>query len=197
MRPPGEQQGAAEAAVVETERHLGAGRYAAARNSLADAARLGASRRDIERLHSSIDRGEARSKKGAKAARWLAFGLGILAYLILSVQQPPAWRVPVWAALAFLAVPATVGFTAGKIAGRGTPAPTRFRAGMSAGGWAMFWYAAITLFMLHARMNSGAPAGEVFLAGAFVTIVYSLLAGLVAGLVSAKLAFLGPGRRPA
>ena len=116
-----------------------------------------------------------------------AGAFGSLYYLALSIQQPAQWTVPVWVLLAFLLGPALIGLIAGRLQ-RGEMSPLRrFRGGLQAGVITMFLYTSITLMALHARMGSSGDGGQVFLVGLFVSVIYALIAGVVAGAVSSRL----------
>ncbi len=130
------------------------------------------------------------TRKPGRASAWGGFCLGLLGYLLVSVREPLEWRMPVWIILAFVVVPGLVGWVAGlgQVPERGIC----FRAGLRTAGWAMFLYASLTLIVLSHRIPADAGSGQEFWAGLLVSVVYALLAGTVAGLVS-----MAAGRRRA
>ena len=71
--------------------------------------------------------------------------------------------------------------------GAAREARTRFWAGFRAGSLAMFGYTAISLMVLRTHIGSGADSVSIFVVGLFVSTVYALIAGIIAGIAGAKL----------
>jgi hypothetical protein len=192
VRPPDDRVAARQARIAEAEHALARGRFNDARRLMGEARGLGAKGvKDprLTQLQKAIKEAEAGQAKRARVGPWAGLGVGLLAYLLVSAAQPPAWGIPVWALLAFVVVPGIIGYTTGRVLGRSAERKPRFRAGLFAGAAAMFLYASVTLMVLHARIGSTGDSGEVFLVGLFVSLVYSGLAGAVAGAASAYLAW--------
>jgi hypothetical protein len=183
---PSESSEAAEHAIVAAEAALAGRHYQEALFHLGEAKRLGAPHHDLQRLAEAIQRARGQADRSARWSVLAGLGAGILGYGILSFQQPPGWTVPVWAVLAFLVVPGMAGWATGRLLGRDRLPRDRFRAGVSAGGLAMALYTAITLIVLQQRIHTEIGSGQTFLVGCLVTLVYAALAGVVAGLVSAR-----------
>jgi hypothetical protein len=194
MRPPDETRAGIEAEIIAAERALANGNMPEARRRLADAERLGASSSDLKMLHSAIASRErfsktdrANAKKKGKLGVWAGFGIGVMGYLILSIRQPPDWPQTLWALLAFGVVPILAGLTTGRISRAAGNARSRFWAGLKSGFISMFLYSGISLIVLRTRIASGADSMQILTVGLFVTFVYAILAGCVAGAASSKL----------
>ena len=117
----------------------------------------------------------------------LGFVVGIFGYLLLSFQQPAGWGEGLWAALALLLVPALAGLVVHRAQAKDRPLGSAFLAGMKSAGWAMLFYASITLIVLASRLGAADGGEQRLLAGLLVTCIYTLLAGVVAGLVNLAL----------
>jgi hypothetical protein len=185
MRPPNEREEAGDAEIIAAESTLARRQFLEAQQHLAEAERLGASRHEVERLRSAAVAAVQRQVQRGRQAPWAGFGIGVAGYLLLSIQQPPGWTIPGWVILAFLVVPALIGGVTGRWQGLDQEARTRFWAGGRAGGGAMALYSGLSLIAVRQRFSTNADAGQVVLVGLFVTLVYAVLAGAVAGLASA------------
>ncbi len=191
MRPPDEQHAALEFEILAAERELVHGQFARARDHLKTASAMGARKMDVNRLHASINAEEQSHAKRARLSGWGGFGIGGLGYLFLSLQQPVAWTMPLWCGLAFLAIPAIAGYAMGRWQGQGQSPQSRFWSALFSVGWAMCFYTAISLMSLRWQIGLAGQGGAVLVAGTFVSAAYALVAGTVAGVVSAKLAWHG------
>ena len=200
MRPPDEAQAGIEGEIISAQRALAKGKFLEARRHLADAERLGAPEKDVRMLESSITSKERWAKRDSAAARkrgklavWAGFGVAGLGYLILSIRQPADWPAMIWGSIAFGVVPVLAGLVAGLLS-VASPSKARFSAGMKSTSLAMLAYTAISLMVLRFRVASGADSTQIFLVGCFVTMTYSLCAGLVAGFAAARLVNGAQGR---
>jgi|SRR5579871_3311214 len=178
--------------MIAAEVALADGRYDAAEHHLEAAHRLGASQKQVEKVASSIRRSRQRGEKQGLWRARIGFAVGLCCYLLLAIQPPLSWRIPLWIFLAFLLVPAVIGLVIGRMYRAAQPAPVRFGEGMRAGGWAMAIYTGLSLMVFWGRMGRDAE-GEEFVAGALTTVVFALLAGIVAGFVG-KLAAKRPAK---
>jgi hypothetical protein len=131
-------------------------------------------------------------KRRGRGAAWVGFWLGLLAYLLLSMQQPLGWGILVWVLLAFLIVPGLIGLLIGKKLGAEPTAPMKFWAGLKGVAWAMAFYAFLNPILLLGRLNVEGENGARLFAVLLVTVVFALLAGGVAGLASALTAKRAP-----
>jgi hypothetical protein len=129
-----------------------------------------------------------------RRAVWVGFAAGIVGYLLLSYQQPAGWGEGLWAGFALLLVPAIAGFVVNRAQGQDRAPRQAFSAGMRAAGWAMLFYAFITLIVLARRVEGSGDGGQEFLAGLLVTVVYTLFAGTVAGIVNLTLTRIATNR---
>lgn len=127
-------------------------------------------------------------------AVWLAFAIAGIGYLVLSQQQPAGWGVPLWASLALLLIPALAGLAVNRLQAAQRTARQMFFGGMKGVGWAMFFYSSITLIVLANRVGGAGSGGEEFLAGLLTAIVFTIVAGSVAGLTNVLLSGMLPRR---
>jgi hypothetical protein len=165
-----------------TSRH-----FREAERHLREAARHGAPEEEVARQAQEIRRAEAARAGGGRLAVWAGFGIACIGYLVLSFQQPAGWGEGVWAALAFLLIPALAGLVMSRIQRGSEPLARAFFSAMKGVGRAMLLYAAITLIVLAHRVGRPDAAAHEFIAAAIVVVVYSVAAGAVAGLVNLML----------
>lgn len=146
----------------------------------------GAARRRAAGVHIE---GQSSTEKNGRNLRavWLAFVIAGIGYMVLSSQQPAGWGVPVWLSLALLLIPALAGLALNRLQAENRPPRQAFFAGMKGVGWAMFFYASITMTVVANRVGGAGNAGEEFLAGLLTTILFTLLAGAAAGLANVLL----------
>lgn len=134
---------------------------------------------------------QALARRGRGAA-WLGFWLGLLLYLLLSMQQPDGWRMPLWILLAFGIIPGLIGLLVGWKQGPEPTVPMKFWAGLKSAAWAMAFYAFLNSTVLLVRLHQPDSNGARFLAVLLTTVVYALIAGCVSGAVSALTAKRAP-----
>lgn len=188
MKRTPEQQEAANRAIHAAQESLAAGHFREARHHLSEAENLRADSQTLRRLRNGIKQAESAQTGHRRRNVWIGFGLGCIGYLILSLRQPLGWTIPVWALLAFLVVPICIGLTVGRGMGYDAGPGPRFRGWFRACSLVMFLYTAFNLMIVRYNIGSG-DTGQVFLVGLFVSVIYALLAGLVAGLASGWLAY--------
>lgn len=116
-----------------------------------------------------------------------AVAVPFVCYLLLSVAEPPSYGTLVWAALALLAVPLLTGLAMAKLT-NGFSRGWLFQRSFLLAGFAMAIYTVIHLAAIRNRIAEQADSVAVLAVSAFVTMVYAICAGLVAGLLSAILA---------
>jgi hypothetical protein len=191
MRPPDEVKARQEAELDEAEEDIASGDLDEARAHVAEAAELGASRRDITRLSRAVATEAKARDRRARRSRWMGAGVSIAAYAVLSFHQPHEWGQLTWVVLALVVVPGVVGWLIGRAHGPGSPRGLRFRRSLAPAAAPMALYTAIWLMVLRSRIGSGGSSGEVFLVGVFVTAVYAGVAACVAG-GAAAVACRGP-----
>ena len=146
----------------------------------------GASDHAKQRAPASKQTQQDQSPRNRRAVMF-GFFAALLGYLLLSGRQPAGWGEGLWAFLALLLVPALAGLIVNRKQAGDRPSRQAFFAGMKAAGWAMLFYASITLTVLANRIGRADGGGQAFLAGVLVTVVYTLVAGSVAGLVNVML----------
>lgn len=189
MSKPTDQENQAYAeAVADARSALDAGRMREARRHIVRAEGMRPARKDTLRLlRRELQLKENAQRGRTKTSTLRGFGLALLGYLCLSLQQPPGWGVPLWGLLAFGVVPGVSGWFVGRAQGPESDPRNRFWSSAQAVGAAMAFYAGILLLILRARFRSGGDTGQVVFVWLLVIVVYAALAGLVAGVVSAKL----------
>lgn len=140
-----------------------------------------------------------RSPQGRQANRsdggWRGFIVAILGYLCVSFQQPLGWGIPLWIFLAFLLVPTLTGLAVG-LAQRGAGTPGRsFWTALKAAGKAIALYTIIHLLLIGGPHSDAADRGQERIAGVLTTLLFTLIAGLVAGTVSVLAGSVGVKER--
>lgn len=168
-------------------------RYDEAKRLLTEAEQSGATRSQTHRLRQAIQTQEAHQEKMARNSLWVGLLLGGFAYLILFFL-PFTPRDAVWIVAALLAVPGLMGGVIGRLMGFDAGAGLRFRKAAKVCGFVMFGYTFVSLIWQRSRFEIGSELGQVFLVWLLVATVYAILAGVVAGLVSAKLTWLREGK---
>ena len=116
--------------------------------------------------------------------RRTGFWLAVLAYFILSFFSILSLGYFVWLLLAFLIIPVLTGIVTGRRQGLDFGDGGCFAAGMRAAGVPMAIYTAISLMIVHSRVGPSPSASATFLVGLAVTIIYAIIAGLVAGVAA-------------
>jgi hypothetical protein len=143
--------------------------------------------KEVKELREEIRETEAADLKDAARAPWAGFGVGVVLYLILTIRSPAQWTKPVWMVLAFLIVPAIAGYFTAWYYGFRCQRRERFRPSAMAGGFSMVIYAIIGLIIARCKIaeDPGVDSGGVLLASCVVTVVYGVIAAVVAGVVGA------------
>lgn len=184
----------AHAELLAAEDALHKGRYDVADSHLDAAAHAGAPPQRISDLGRQLRYARAQHEQRVKTSVLIGMALGIVGYLIISVKPPLEWGLPLWGALIFLVVPGLTGLLIGRRhAGERTP-QAAFRDGWRAGLWAMSLYTVIHLIGAGCRLDrEGGEAGEEFFAGLLTLLLFSVVAGLVSGMISALSSRIGAG----
>ena len=190
-----EKQAAIQAQLDAVESALSDNRFYDAHHYLAQATQLGASKRELHHFRLELQAGEAKQSKQRRGSFWMGLFLSLCAYLLLALQQPLDWGIPLWMLLGFFCIPVLTGYVVGRKQGFDQGAKARFGAAFRANGLAMFLYTSLSLMFVHADIGSGGNSTMVFLVGLVVSVVYGILAGCVAGIASAKLAWWGRKER--
>jgi hypothetical protein len=116
-----------------------------------------------------------------------AVAVPFVCYLLLSIAEPPAYGTAVWAGLALLAVPLLTGLAMAKLT-TGFSRAWLFQRSFLVAGSAMGIYTVINLSIVRNRIAEQVDPVAVLTVGVFVTAVYVIVAGAVAGAFSAILA---------
>jgi hypothetical protein len=164
------------------------GEYLEAYDHVAHLETLGGYDELAKRLRDEITETQAADLRDAARAPWYGGGIGFVLYLImLFINSPAGWTMPVWIPLAFLVAPAITGYAAAFFYGFRCGRLERFWPSAWAGCGAMALYSMIGMLVArgHIAESSGADAGGEFLAGSIATLVYSVIAGAIAGLAGA------------
>ena len=175
------------------EKALSEGRYDAADHLLDLAAHGGAEPLHISELGRRVRAAKARHEQRVRSSVRIGFLLALAGYVILSTRQPLGWTLKVWIVSAFVVIPVISGFFVGR---RHAGERTRSRAfydGARSGAYAMVCYATFHLLMLadHLQKDSTQLVDE-YVAVIIAVIVFSALAGIVAGLASTAASFGRP-----
>ena len=117
----------------------------------------------------------------------LTVAVPFIGYLLLSSVQPTVYGEYVWIGLAFLAMPIATAVLLAKTL-KGFSRGYLFVRGFLLAGLAMAAYTAFNLIVVRNRIAEVVNPAAVMEVGAFVTLIFGLVAGLVAGAFSALLA---------
>lgn len=169
------------------------GRYEAADKLLDLAAKGGAEPRHISDLGRRLRAAKALHEKRVRTSVRSGFCLALAGYVVLSLRQPAEWRVPVWLALIFLVIPGLVGVFVGR---RHAGERTRARAfydGARCGAYSMVCYSGVHVLVLANRLQKDASQTiDEYVAGVLTVVVFSAIAGMVAGSMSAMASLVAP-----
>ena len=115
--------------------------------------------------------------------------LGVLVasacYLVLAMRKPHEWGLPLWSGLALALVPLLCGAIIGRGMGGDFTRAKRFRTAFYVSGLMMAIYSGISLMIVRSGIDSSASASAVAVVGLFVSAVYAVIAGTIAGIASA------------
>ncbi len=173
------------AEILATERALARGDMAAAQRHLNLAIHQGAPEKQTNWLAAAIETAAQLQQRRIRGGGWRGFGVAVVGYLCLSLQQPLGWTLPLWLFLAFLLVPGLVGLVVGQQQRQAHLPGRSFWAAAKSSGWAMGLYTALHLFRLGGPQSDSADLGQELLAGTLSLLLFALIAGLAAGTVSA------------
>jgi hypothetical protein len=183
----------AQEKLEEAKQALARKRYDDAKRLLAEAEQSGAPPRWVANLRQVVRAAEEHQDKLGRNSHWVGLLLGGFVYLII-LFLPLTPRDAAWIVLALLGVPALIGGIIGRLMGFDAGAGPRFRKAAVVTGFVMFNYAFVSLIWQRTRFAIGSEIGQIFLVWLVVATVYAVIAGAVAGLVSAKLTWAGGGR---
>ena len=168
------------------EKALQQGRYDAADHLLDLAAHGGATPLLISDLGRRVRAARANHELRVRSSVRIGFCLAIAGYILLSMRQPLGWTQPIWILLAFLVIPGVAGLFVGR---RHAGERTRSRAfydGARSGVFAMACYTGFHVFKLADNLQKdNSQTVDEWVAAFIAIIVFSSIAGLVAGLASA------------
>ena len=164
---------------------LDAGRYRVASRHIAEAERWGGASPEIARLQDRLNDFVEQQNREAGRGVWSGLAAGAAGYLLLGIQEPPEWTMPVWALCAFVLLPGLIGFVIGRKQSLDDFPKVRFRQGFLVTAPVMFCYASIAMIAAHSRIGSASDVGQEMLAGTLAATVFAAVAGCVAGAVCA------------
>ena len=168
--------------IGEARKALADGDFARARAHLAVARQEGADETTLRALLDEIDEAEGAITKSSSAHILWAIMLALIAYVVLSLQSPANWGMPVWVLLAFIVVPIVIGVLSAMSVPPHAEKGDRFKRAMGVATLAMAIYATVGLILSERKMGTHSlQATQVFTAGMVVVVVYALIAGFVAG----------------
>lgn len=129
---------------------------------------------------------QTRLRQGARGGK-RGFWVALLCYLLISLQQPRGWGMPLWIFLAFLLAPGFVGLVVGQqqkiLAAPGHSFWSAFKSAF----WVTAFYTIIHLILLGGSHSAAANKGQEGIAVVIATLTYALVSGLVAGATSAMI----------
>ena len=164
-------------------------RFADAQRHIHAAENFGANKYEMEHALNTLDQSIRTSQKRAARMAWLGPLIAIFAYLVISSRSPQAWTFPLWALLTLGLIPAGIGWLVGREIGPEKKMGQRIRSGYWTVGTAMFLYTIVSLMIIRSHIGIPDASGMVFLVELFVSSAYTIIAGGVAGLVAAHLAW--------
>jgi len=167
--------------IAAADAALDAGRFRLASRHIAAAERGGGWSSEIGRLQKRLADIEEQHDRQASQGVWQGFAAGAIGYLLLGMQEPPEWTMPVWGVCAFLLIPGLVGFVVGRKHSLDDFPKARFLKAFGIASMVMFVYASIAMMIAHSRVGSGSDAGQELLAGLLTATVSAAAAGGVAG----------------
>jgi|GEM_PF-7061221 len=162
-------------------------RYGDARAHCKTAERTGASRGAVQQLERAIGAGEQQQVKLTQNAGWVGGLTALFAYLLLAFLPVPQG---VHFAIALALIPAICGLAIGRLSGFDFGAGSRFRRAAWVAASMMFAYGISSMIWRRTRFDIGSESGQLFFVWLIAAGVYALIAGLVAGIVGGKLAWL-------
>jgi hypothetical protein len=180
------------------ETALQQGRYDAAEHYLDLAAHGGATPLHISELGRRVRAARAKHELGVRSSVRICFVIALVGYAILSLKQPLGWTMPTWIALAFVIIPGIAGLIVGRRHAGERTRSLAFMDGARGGAFAMACYTGIHVFMLadNLQKDSNQLVDE-WVAAFVAVIVFSIIAGAVAGLISVAASLFKPGGEPA
>ncbi len=188
MTPPDEQAAAREHALSRAKVAIHHRHFAEAQRLMDTAAKLQANRADLQWLHDEFFIEKRKSENREVLTRTLGPIVCGVVYLIFSVNGPREWTIPVWISLAFLFIPAMIGFVSGRQISPEQAISKRFWTAFRNVAIGMFGYTTMSLIMLRIRISQPDSSGMVFLVGLLVSMIYAAIAGTIGGL-AAKFAY--------
>lgn len=176
-------------AVQAAREALDAKRYDDAKHHLQTALNLGANSTHVRKLQTLIKIEEEQQDKIAQHGGFFGFWLAFVCYFLLSFLLPPTRGAALWGAIAFVAIPAIIGWRVGRWFGYDVPPRFRFWGGFRALGGAVWIYAFLNMLVARAQFSMSGACGDVVLVWLLIPAFYGAIAGSVAGVASAKLAW--------
>ncbi len=167
-------------------------RYGDAHAHLKAAKRSGAATGAVQKMERVVKAAEEQQSKLRRNCGWVGFLIALFAYGLLAFLPV---SLPVRYLLMLGIIPAVCGFAIGRLAGYDFGVGSRFRRAARIAASTMFGYALLGMIWTRTRFEMGSEAGQIFLVWLSVAAAYALIAGLVAGIVGAKLAWPVSGER--
>jgi ABC-type transport system involved in cytochrome c biogenesis permease subunit len=177
----------------DAEKALQESRFDTAEHLLDMAAHAGATPLHISDLGRRVRAARAMHDRGVRGSVRVGFLIALAGYLILSARQPLGWTPSVWIVLAFVVIPGVAGLFVGRRHAGTRTRSLAFYDGVRSGVYAMACYSAIHIFTLANNLEKdNSQLVDEWAAAFIVVIVYSIIAGGVAGMSSVAASFLRP-----
>jgi hypothetical protein len=191
QHPPDSTYQNAGEAIQAAEIALKESRFDDAKHLVNVAERLSSPNPRTQKLLRRIKVEEQDQDKRAKTSQSMGFYLGIGVYTALSfLIFPTNVGTLVWASLTLIFVPLFLGLAVGRRAGYDSTYRQRFSKAFWGVGGAVWLYGFGNLIFWRARFTMESAGPDMLLVWGIVPCFYALVAGAVAGVVSARLAWL-------
>lgn len=182
-------------AVQAAKDALAARRYDDAKHHLHTAQQLGANSTHILKLQTLVVLEEKQQEKIQQHSGFFGFWLGVACYFVLSFVLEPKQGLGLWGAVALVLLPMVLGWRVGRWLGYDSTGNARFWRSFRSIGGACWLYAFFNMIAARMQFSMSSAGGDVAFAWLLVSSIYGGIAGCVAGVVGAKLAWLREGRQ--
>ena len=143
--------------------------------------------RELARLAARQER-EAHSLYLHRSPGPRAFWVALVGHVLLGLRSVRHWGSGLWLLLALVAIPALAGWLGGRNAGRDVTPNQRFWDTAPRVGLVMAGRTGFGLIIAHGGFSSGGRGSAVLVVWLFLTVLYTVVAGAVAGMAASMTA---------